>query len=139
MILLHKFLIYGCIGILVEFFFTSAKELLKKNWRGTGYSYIWMPPIYGTTALLMELISKNYNGFFGFKALMYVGLMYTTEAISGFLIKKLTGSIPWEYPKTIYTLNGLIQPLYFPFWLTLALFFDYISVLVNKISVVQWI
>lgn len=139
--LIQKFFLYGCIGLLIEVFFTSIASLIKKNWKGTGVSYIWMLPIYGFTALCLEGISESVPWPFYLKALLYVPVIYGMEALSGWTLKTTIGVIPWDYGKSHWTPMGLINLKYAPFWLILAMAFEPISVylrkLVNFLATVQ--
>lgn len=133
LILLEKALVYGCLGILIEFFFTGFGSLIKKNWKATGYSYLWMLPIYGFTALVMEAISQGVHWPFYLKAFLYVPVIYGVEALSGYTIKLLIGHIPWDYSKSAWTPMGLINLKYAPFWLVLAMAFDPITDFLTKL------
>ena len=133
LLILQKFFVYGCIGILVEFFFTGFASLLKKNWKATGYSYLWMLPIYGFTSFALEAISRGLPWPFYLKALVYVPIIYGVEALSGWTIKLIIGHIPWDYQKSKWTPMGLINLTYAPFWLLLALAFDPISSWLRRI------
>lgn len=131
--IIQKLFLYGLIGILIEFFFTSAHSLLIKNWKGTGHSYIWMIPIYGVTALFLEAISVSVAWPFYIKAFLYVPVIYGVEALAGWTIQKFIGVIPWDYKKSAWTPMGLINLKYAPFWLILAMLFEPISVYLRKI------
>lgn len=131
-LLLQKALVYGCLGILIEFFFTSISSLIKKNWKGTGHSYVWMLPIYGFTALALESISEAVTWPFYFKAFLYVPVIYGVEALSGWTIQKLIGHIPWDYQKSAWTPMGLVNFKYAPFWLLLGMAFDPITAFLAK-------
>lgn len=133
LILLEKALVFGCIGILIEFFFTGIGSLIKKQWNATGYSYLWMLPIYGFTALALEAISSSLPWPFYAKAFVYVPIIYGVEALSGWTIKLIIGHIPWDYKKSLWTPMGLINLKYAPFWLALAMCFDPISHFLAKI------
>jgi len=130
---LQKIFVYGCIGVLVEFFFTSIWSLAKGNLKGTGYSYIWMPIVYGFTAISLEALSRALPWPFYLKAFLYVPIIYGVEALSGLTLKKLIGHVPWDYEKSRFTPMGLINLRYAPAWLLLALAFDPISTFLNKI------
>lgn len=134
-LLFQKFLLYGCIGILIEFFFTAAHSLIIKNWKGTGHSYIWMLPVYGGASLFLEVISESVSWPFYFKAFIYVPVIYGIEALSGWMIQKIIGHVPWEYKKSSWAPMGLINLKYAPFWLLLAMLFEPISVYLRKIVV----
>jgi uncharacterized membrane protein len=131
--ILQKMFFYGCIGILIEFFFTSIHSLIIKNWKATGYSYLWMLPVYGGTALFLEAISISVMWPFYLKALLYVPVIYGIEALAGWTLQKVIGVIPWDYKKSAWTPMGLINLKYAPFWLALAMAFEPISVYLGKI------
>ncbi len=131
--LVQKFILYGCIGILIEFFFTAAHSLFKKNWKATGHSYLWMIPIYGVTALFLEAIAEALPWPFYAKAFIYVPIIYGVEALSGWTVKQLIGVIPWDYTHSKWTPMGLINLKYAPFWLLLAMAFEPISVYLRSI------
>lgn len=139
--IIQKFILYGCIGILIEFFFTAAHSLYKKNWKATGYSYLWMHPIYGITALFLEVISESLSWPFYAKAFVYVPIIYGVEALYGWTVKQIIGVIPWDYPRSMWTPMGLINLRYAPFWLIVAMAFEPISVylryIVNFLATVQ--
>jgi uncharacterized membrane protein len=132
-LLLQKLLVFGCLGILIEFFFTSIHSLLVKNWKATGYSYLWMLPIYGFTALALEGISDAVPWPFFLKAFLYVPVIYGVEALSGWTLQRLIGHIPWDYQKSKWTPMGLINLKYAPFWLLLAMAFDAITEFLNRL------
>ena len=116
LILLEKALVYGCLGILIEHFFTGIGSLFRKNWSAASRSYLWMLPIYGFAALALEGISEALPWPFYLKAFVYVPVIYGVEALSGWTIKRLIGSIPWDYQASAWTPMGLIHLKYAPFW-----------------------
>jgi hypothetical protein len=122
-----KLFAYGCIGILIEFFFTGVYSLFQKNWKATGYSYLWMLPVYGLTAIVLETISNAVDLPFYQKAFIYLPVIYGAEAISGLVIKSIIGVIPWNYGHSKLTPLGLINLKYAPFWIIVAMAFDPIS------------
>lgn len=139
--IIQKFFLYGCIGILIEFFFTSISSLINKNWKATGHSYLWMLGVYGLTAIFLETLSESLPWPFWAKAFVYVPIIYGVEALSGWTLQKLIGDIPWNYPKSKWSPMGLINLKYAPYWFILALCFEWISFylrkLVNYLATVQ--
>jgi hypothetical protein len=133
LILLEKVVVFGCLGVLIEFFFTAIASLLKRNWKGTGYSYIWMPGVYGFSALALEAVSHAVVWPFYLKAFLYVPIIYGIEALSGWTIKSIIGHVPWDYGKSAWTPIGLVNFKYAPFWLLLAMAFDPITVFLGKL------
>lgn len=127
LLLLEKLLVYGCLGVIIEFFFTGIHSLIIGNWKATGYSYLWMCPIYGFAALALEGVSRALPWPFYLKALLYVPIIYGIEGLSGWTLQKLIGCIPWDYKKSFWTPMGLINLKYAPFWLVLAMAFDPIT------------
>lgn len=131
--LIQKFFLYGCIGILIEFFFTAFASLARGQWKATGQSYLWMIPIYGFTALILEAVSESLPWPFYAKAFVYVPIIYGAEALSGWLLEKLIGEAPWNYGRSHWTPMGLINLKYAPFWLLLAMAFEPISVYLRSL------
>jgi hypothetical protein len=146
LVILQKMAFYGCIGVLIEFFFTGVYNLFDKSWKLTGYSYLWMVPIYTCTGMLLELVKASVPWPFYSKAFIYLIIIYGVEFLSGLLIKKVTAllqnrfggsdgnKIPWEYEKSAWTVMGLINLKYLPFWFILCLLFEPISDTVSKVA-----
>lgn len=144
----QKLLIYGHIGILLEFWFTGAHSLFQRHWKLTSYSYLWCVPIYGFTALLMEVVGQSVPWPFYLKPFIYVPLIFGAEALSGATLKGLTGLlqrflggaqgdvVPWEYQKSNWAPFGLVNFRYAPFWFVVALAFDPLSTWMRKVLVV---
>lgn len=133
LILLEKALVYGCLGLLIEFVFTGIGSLIRKDWNATCKTYLWMLPIYGFAALALEGVSQAIQWPFYLKAFLYVPIIYGVEALSGWTIKQLIGTIPWDYQKSAWTPMGLINLKYAPFWLIVAMAFDPITDFLTKI------
>ena len=149
----QKFLLYGCIGILIEVGFTGIWSLFKRNWKASGHTYLWMVPVYGLTAMGLEAVSEALPWPFYAKALVYLPIIYGAEAISGatiktgtWLLQKLFGGhgggvIPWDYGSSKLTPFGLINLGYAPLWLLVSFAFDPISdtlrSIVNYLAKVQ--
>jgi uncharacterized membrane protein len=131
-LLLQKFFVYGCLGLLIEVFFTGVWSLFQKNWKATSQTYLYMLPIYGATALALEGVSEALPWPFYLKALLYVPIIYGIEALSGWLLKKWIGVIPWDYGRARHTPMGLINLKYVGFWLILATAFDPLSLYLRK-------
>lgn len=141
----EKILLYGHIGVILEFWFTGARSLFNRHWKLTTSSYLWMLPVYGVTGLLMEVVGASVVAPFWAKAFLFVPLIYGAEALSGATLAGLTGFlerflggaqggvIPWEYQKSNWAPFGLVNFRYAPFWYLLALAFDPISHWILKV------
>ncbi len=128
-----KFFFYGCIGLLIEIGFTGLWSLFKKNWKLTGHTYLWMIFPYGFTAITLEALSLSLSWPFWLKAFLYVPVIYGVEALFGWALKMIIGSIPWDYTHSRWSPFGLINFRYALFWLALALVFDPISGIMGRL------
>lgn len=133
LILLEKVIVYGCLGLLIEVFFTGFSSLLSGHKDAVAKTYLWMLPIYGLSALALEGLSEILPWPFYVKAFIYVVFIYFVEGISGWVLKKTTGRIPWDYGISHWTPMGLINLKYAPYWLLLAMAFDSITTFLTKI------
>lgn len=132
LLLLEKLVVYGCLGLLIEVFFTGIGSLIRRHWDAAGKTYLWMLPIYGFTALMLEGLSEALPWPFYLKAFAYVPIIYGIEAVSGWTIRHIIGRIPWDYGSSRLSPMGLINLRYAPFWLLLAMAFDPITNFLTK-------
>ena len=129
---------FVCLGMTSEIFFTAFLALYtgkainnKPLIAMAGTTYVWMAFIYALIPIL---------GFYGyhrvkhipfyFRLPMYVVLLYAVEFTSGYLLRLITGSCPWEYT-TGWNVMGLIQLEYFPAWLFFVWMVERLYVYVN--------
>lgn len=123
----QKLLLYsafGAIGLLIEVVFTGARSLIQKNWKATSVTYLWMWPIYSAAGAIMQALSQSLAWPFWAKAFIYMPVIYGVEALSGWILSKVIGSVPWHYGLSHWTPMGLINLKYAPYWFALALCFD---------------
>lgn len=96
-----------------------------------GMTYVWMAFIYAIIPILGVLFyDKVKNIPFWLRLPMYVCIIYLVEFTSGYILKLITGSCPWEY-KTGWQIMGLIRLDYFPAWLFFAWMIERLYVFVN--------
>lgn len=131
--LLHRFLAYGFMGLVIEVLFTGAASLLQKNWRATCQTYLWMLPIYGVAGLLLDGLTILLHLHWYWMAPIYTAVIYGLEFISGWLLRKLIGRCPWDYGLSHWTPMGLINLKYLPFWLLLSCAYQPISAWLEKV------
>ena len=129
---LEKIVVYGCLGLLIEVFFTGISSLFRGHKDAPAKTYLWMLPIYGVSALVLEGLSEVLPWPFYIKAFVYVLFIYIAEGLSGWVLKKTTGRIPWDYGISHWTPMGLINLKYAPYWLMLAMAFDSITAFLTK-------
>lgn len=120
---LIRFCIYGLAGWCLEIFFTGLKQGLRGNRSLTGKSYLWMFPIYGLAAFLLEPVHDRIRKWpWPARAATYsVGIM-TVEYISGALLDRSIGECPWDYSgRSIVDINGYVRLEYAPLWAAVGL------------------
>lgn len=131
-------LFFVCLGITTEVFFTAFVALFtqtplcnKPLAAMAGMTYVWMAFIYAIIPILGVLFyDKVKNIPFWLRLPMYVCIIYLVEFTSGYILKLITGSCPWEY-KTGWQIMGLIRLDYFPAWLFFAWMIERLYVFVN--------
>ncbi len=121
--LLMQMLFFGAFGITTEVFFTAFVSfftgtivLEKPPLALTGFTYVWMFPIYMLIPVLFRIILPHLIKFnVVLRILFYVVTIYIIEFTTGFILDVTTGSCPWEYT-TGWHVMGYIRLDYFPAW-----------------------
>ena len=132
-------LFFVCLGITTEVFFTAFMALFKNEpfcdkplISMTGHTYVWMSFIYALIPILGVLFHHNVAHWkFWARLPFYVVLLYAVEFTSGYLLKLITGSCPWEY-KTGWNVMGLIQLEFFPAWLVFVWMVERLYIFINN-------
>lgn len=123
--LIH-FLIFGCLGITVEIFFTAIIDWLNKegSLKLEGYSYVWMFPIYGLAAFAMSFVWGWLLALPIFlRILLYVLGIFAIEFVAGWLLERIIGKCPWHYTSP-WAVKGYIRLDYAPFWAIFGLLLE---------------
>jgi uncharacterized membrane protein len=118
--------LYGCAGWVMEVCFTGmSAALFEHDTHGTAKTYLWMHPIYGATALGMELLHERLRFLpRPLRALAYTAVIFGAEFATGWLLRKALGRCPWDYEDKGWSVKGLIRLDYAPFWYVAALLFE---------------
>jgi len=123
-----KVLIFACVGVAIEVIFTAVSGFIKtRNLKLTGYTYLWMFPIWGIAAPLYALVYPQIVHWnFAFRCLVYALILYVLEYGSGWLLRLALGECPWEknYLESRWNVHGLIRLDYFPAWFVAVFFFE---------------
>lgn len=123
--MLARFLVYGALGWCIEILFTGLWSLVSRDRAATAKTYLWMHPIYGLTALLLEQVHDLTSGVpWLARGLVYVVVIYAAEAASGWLLRRVLGVCPWDYGRKGWSLGGLVRLDYAPAWYLLGLMFE---------------
>lgn len=124
--MLIRFIIYGLLGWCIEVVWTAVSGKLtskQQGWRLVGTTYLWMFPIYGLIAPGYEPLHDAIRDW----PLLLRGVVYAVgflavEYTSGWLLRRLTGTCPWDYSgRARWQLHGLIRWDYAPLWFALGL------------------
>jgi len=123
------FLVFSFFGVGIEVFFTAIGHYIKnKNLSFQGKSYLWMFPIYGSLGLIIEPLYHALKAVpFIFRGFIYLLVIMAGEFISGYILRLIIKKCPWEY-KTKWSVMGLVNLAYAPFWLI----FGYLSELLYR-------
>lgn len=121
---MKRFIIYGIAGWCLEIIWTGLGSLLMGDVRLTAKTYLWMFPIYGL-AMLFEPIHDSIR----FRPLWVRGtiwmlLCFVVEYISGWILRDITGAVPWDYSRAMLNIHGLIRLDYAPAWFIAGLLFE---------------
>jgi hypothetical protein len=152
---LLRFIAYGMLGWAIEIVWTALHQLLApasavargghapdagprgaagevearaagERWRLAGTTYLWMFPLYGSMVFLYEPLHDALRPvpWLG-RALVYAAAFLAVEYVAGWLLRRLTGSCPWDYSRrqrpSRWQLHGLVRLDYLPAWALLGL------------------
>ena len=85
-------------------------------------------PIYGFGGLLFELVHQTVSPLhWTLRGLIYVAGIFVVEYIAGWIIERLTGTIPWDYSDRRWHLHGKIRLDYAPVWFCFGMFLEHAS------------
>jgi uncharacterized membrane protein len=132
----YHFILYGFCGWIVEVLFTGFHSaIIEGDIKATGKTYLYMHPIYGIACLGFEwfrylLVLASFP--LVARIFVYLVVIYFTEYVSGWLLKKITGNCPWEYTGKKWAIHGLIRLDYAPFWFILCFFIEPMQAWLSK-------
>lgn len=119
-------LLVACVGVTMEIVFTALTERAHPgDWRLMGRSYVWMIPIYMMVYPGIAFLAPHVGSWpLAARGAFYVALIFAGEYASGWLIKKATGQVPWDYRGQKWAVHDLIRLDYAPAWFGAALVFE---------------
>ncbi|TDT61318.1 putative ABC transporter permease [Fonticella tunisiensis] len=119
-----RFLAYGFAGWCIEILWTGLGSLLSGDINLTGYTYLWMFPIYGLGICLEPVHDRVRNLPVFIRGGVYTIIILIIEYSTGALLRELLGACPWDYSGTPFSVNGLIRLDYAPAWFVTGLLFE---------------
>jgi uncharacterized membrane protein len=123
---LKHFLVYGGGGWVLEVMWTGLSSLLHGDPALTGYTYLWMFPIYGSVVLLEPIHDRIRTWRWFTRGLVWMMIFWGIEYLSGGLIQLLTGSVPWDYGTRFPAIDRLIRLDFAPVWFGAGFLFEYV-------------
>lgn len=94
-----------------------------------------MLPIYGGGGLLFELVYAVIQPYPWFvRGAIYVIGCFAVEYATGWLIKQLSGTIPWDYSANRWHVHGLIRLDYAPAWFVFGFLLERVATVVNVVE-----
>ena len=107
------FLKCGVLGWGMEIFWTGLHALGSENWKLTGYSSLWMFPIYGMAACIGPVSKKIQDLPLVLRGSIYMTGIFTVEYLSGMFLKHYN-VCPWDYSSSPFQYKGVIRLDYAP-------------------------
>ncbi|KUG02433.1 protoporphyrinogen ix oxidase, putative form, hemj [hydrocarbon metagenome] len=134
--MITRFIIYGFVGWIFEIVFTGTGSLLRGVLSLTGYTYLWMFPIYGMALFLEPVHDRIRSAPWPIRGIIWVSLIFFIEYVSGWLLSNIIGFCPWDYTGfSPYVVDGFIRLDFFPFWFTAGLIFEKIHGFLDSINI----
>lgn len=121
---MKRFLIYGVAGWGLEIIWTGIGSLLRGDLMLRGFSYLWMFPIYGLALFLEPLHDQLRPWPWYLRGLIWMSAILAIEYSTGWLLKSILGSCPWNYSGARFGIDGLIRLDYTPAWFSAGLLFE---------------
>ncbi len=121
-----RFILYGLGGWCGEIIWTATRDRVRgrvHDWKLKGTTYVWMFPIYGLIVFLYEPVHDAIRSWpWLARGLLYVLGFFAIEYFAGWLLKRLTGSCPWDYSAwSKWSVHGYIRLDYAPIWFLVGL------------------
>lgn len=124
-IMIQRFLIYGFTGWTIEIVFTGLGSMLRGMLSLTGYTYLWMLPIYGMAVFFEPIHDRIRPAPWIIRGIIWTCIILFIEYISGWLLSLLIGFCPWDYTGfSPYSVDGFMRLDFAPFWFLTGLGFE---------------
>lgn len=129
---ISRLVVYGCVGLLIEVFFTGIHSIIfMKNRNAICRTSLWMIPIYGFGALALGWLRSAISNSLVFIPVAVL-FIFKAEFISGWMLRKIRIQA-WDYSHAKFGIMGLIRLDYLPFWFMVAVAYDVLADYVSRI------
>ena len=119
------YVIFGILGWIMEILWTGINSLIKRNFKLTSSTSIWMFFIYGAAAFLSPVCDLVSPFPVLLRGGVYVVCIFAAEFVSGSMLKQIN-VCPWDYSHNKYNINGVIRLDYMPVWFTAGMIFEFV-------------
>lgn len=100
-----------------------------------GHTYLWMLPIYGGGCMLFELAHAVVASYpWMVRGAIYMVGCFIFEYATGWMIKMISGTIPWDYSERRWHVHGLIRLDYAPLWFLFGLLLERVEMVVRAVE-----
>jgi Putative ABC-transporter type IV len=125
-------LVYAVLGTVTEVVFTATRAATRRSTRDArleGHTYLWMPPIYASLAVLYEPLHDALRDRpLRQRAAVYAAGILAVEYASAMLIRRATGVIPWDYTgQSPLAVRGAIRLDYAPVWAAAGMALEHVD------------
>jgi uncharacterized membrane protein len=135
----ERFVLYGLFGWCAEIVWTASTAVVGAlrrrghiDVRLRGHTYLWMFPVYGGGGLLFEATYHAARAWpWPVRGLVYMLGCFAVEYASGWVIRRLSGKVPWDYSHVPWHLHGLIRLDYAPVWFVFGLLLERVQQVVD--------
>lgn len=137
-----RFLLYGLFGWCVEIVWTAGYAVAaavadgrRPDPRLEGHTYLWMLLVYGAGGMLFEIAHAVLAPFpWPLRGTVYMLGCFAVEYATGWLIKTVTGTIPWDYSAHRWQVHGLIRLDYAPAWFVFGFVLEQVESIVRSVE-----
>jgi len=133
---LEKIVIYGCIGLIIEVFFTGIASAFDGNIILKGTTYLWMLPVWSSGVYALKYTGKlvgRYNFFT--RGFVYAVVCLLVEYLFGIYFLLVLKQVPWDYSYADWNIHGIIRLDYIPFWFCVGLASEKVVSLINRLHI----
>lgn len=135
-----RVIVYAFTGWCIELLFTGLSSLLLSDPKLTGFSYLWMLPVWGFGVYILEYLTDFFDRVdlnIRLRIIVFMLLCFGYEYICGYAIKLIAGVVPWDYTQTTWNVHAMIRLDYAPLWALTGIFLEPYIRLVKSIAIVR--
>jgi Predicted membrane protein len=121
---MRNYIIYGLTGWCLEVVWTGLGSLMAGDPRLTAKTYLWMFPIYGLAVFFEPVHDLIRPWPLLVRGLFWTAVFFAVEYLTGWTLRGVVGTSPWDYSAAPWQIDGLIRLDYAPAWFILGLLFE---------------